>query len=358
MELVFLKSLVIILCISAIIVFVLGRLKISSIVGFLIAGVIVGPHGAHLISDVKDVELFAEIGVILLMFTIGLEFSLKNLLKLRRSIFVGGLIQIVLTIAVVVLLISLFVQHTLNMSIFEGFLVSLSSTAIVMKILQEKSAIYSPHGRMSVGMLIFQDLCVVPFMLLIPVLAGNGGGSVDVAITMLKAALVVGTVLFASTWGVPRILHEVVSTRSRELFFMTIILLCLGTALITSMFGLSLALGAFLAGIVISESEYASQAISDMLPFKESFTGLFFISIGMLLDISFLQRNLLTVVIMVLVILIIKIVTVTLSASVLGQSLRGSIQTGFYLSQIGEFSFILAVAGTAQWRITDDASER
>ncbi|HZX49138.1 MAG TPA: cation:proton antiporter, partial [Nitrospirota bacterium] len=212
MELVFLKSLVIILCISAIIVFVLGRLKISSIVGFLIAGVIVGPHGAHLISDVKDVELFAEIGVILLMFTIGLEFSLKNLLKLRRSIFVGGLIQIVLTIAVVVLLISLFVQHSLNMAIFEGFLVSLSSTAIVMKILQEKSAIYSPHGRMSVGMLIFQDLCVVPFMLLIPVLAGNGGSSVDVTITMLKAAIVVGIVLFASTWGVPRILHEVVST--------------------------------------------------------------------------------------------------------------------------------------------------
>ncbi len=353
MELTFLKSLVIILCISAIIVFVLGRLKISSIVGFLIAGVIVGPHGAHLISDVRDVELFAEIGVILLMFTIGLEFSLKNLLKLRRSIFGGGLIQIILTISVVVLLISLFVQHSLNMAIFEGFLVSLSSTAIVMKILQEKSEVYSPHGRMSLGMLIFQDLCVVPFMLLIPVLAGNGGSSGDVAITMLKAALVVGIVLLASKWGVPRMLHEVVSTRSRELFVITIILLCLGTALITSMFGLSLALGAFLAGIVISESEYAAQAISDILPFKESFTGLFFISVGMLLNLSFLRSHVWTISGIVVVIIIVKIITAAVSATMTGQSLQNSIHTGFYLSQIGEFSFILAVAGKNFGLITE-----
>src|SRR4030067_714944 len=312
MELVFLKSLVIILCISAIIVFVLGRLKISSIVGFLIAGVIVGPHGAHLISDVEDVELFAEIGVILLMFRIGLEFSLKNLLKLRRSIFGGGLVQIVLTIAVVVLLISLFVKHSLNVAIFEGFLISLSSTAIVMKILMEKSEIYSPHGRMSVGMLIFQDLCIVPFMLLIPVLAGNGGSAGDVVITMLKAALV------------------------------------------TSMFGLSLALGAFLAGIVISESEYAAQAISDILPFKESFTGLFFISVGMLLNLSFLRSHLWTISGIVVVIILIKIITAAVSASVSGQSLQNSIHTGFYLSPVGWFSFILAVAGKNSGLITDE----
>ncbi len=354
MELEFLKSLVIILFISAIIVFVLGRLKISSIVGFLIAGVIVGPHGAHLIEDVRDVELFAEIGVILLMFTIGLEFSLKNLLRLRRSVFGGGLLQTFLTIAVVVFLISFFFQHSLNIAIFEGFLVSLSSTAIVMKILQERSEIYSPHGRMSLGMLIFQDLCVVPFMLLIPVLAGNGGGVQDITVTMLRASFVIGIVLFSANWGVPRILHEVVSTRSRELFVITIILLCLGTALITSTFGLSLALGAFLAGIIISESEYAAQAISDILPFKESFTGLFFISIGMLLNISFLRSNLWTITGIVLVIILLKIITSAVSSSISGQTLQNSIQTGFYLSQIGEFSFILAVAGKNHGLITED----
>ncbi len=354
MELVFLKSLVIILFISAIIVFALGRLRISSIVGFLIAGVIVGPHGVHLISDVRDVELLAEIGVILLMFTIGLEFSLKNLLKLRRSIFGGGLIQMILTITAVVLLISLFARHSLDMAIFEGFLISLSSTAIVMKIFQEKGELSSPHGRMSVGMLIFQDLCVVPFMLLIPVLAGNGGSPGDVFITMLKAAIVVGAVLFASKWGVPRILHEVVSTRSRELFVITIILLCLGTALITSAFGLSLALGAFLAGIVISESEYAAQAISDILPFKESFTGLFFISVGMLLDLGFLASHFWTISGIVAVIIMVKLITIAVSASVAGLSLQSSIHTGFYLSQIGEFSFILAVAGRNSGLITEE----
>lgn len=354
MELEFLKSLVIILCISAIIVFILGRIKISSIVGFLIAGVIVGPHGVHLIEDVRDVELFAEIGVILLMFTIGLEFSLKNLLSLRRSIFGGGLLQTFLTIATVVFLISFFFQHSLNIAIFEGFLVSLSSTAIVMKLLQEKSEIYSPHGRMSLGILIFQDLCVVPFMLIIPVLSGNGGGIQDISLTMLRAFLVIGIVLLAANWGVPRILHQVVSTRSRELFVITIIILCLGTALITSELGLSLALGAFLAGIVISESEYAAQAISDILPFKESFTGLFFISIGMLININFLRANLWTISGIVVVIILLKIITSAVSASVSGQTLQNSIQTGFYLSQIGEFSFVLAVAGKNYGLITEE----
>src|SRR3990170_6983870 len=354
MELEFLKSLTIIFGVSAIVVFILSRLNIPSIVGFLIAGLILGPHGLELIRNVKDVELLAEIGVILLMFTIGLEFSLSRLLMSRSMVFGGGLLQVSLTIAVVAILSYTLLRQDSNVAIFNGFLVSLSSTAIVMKLLQDRAEINTPHGRMSVGMLIFQDLCVIPFMLLIPVLAGNGGGSTDVAITMLKAALVVGIVLFASTWGVPRILHEVVSTRSRELFFMTIILLCLGTALITSMFGLSLALGAFLAGIVISESEYAAQAISDILPFKESFTGLFFMSVGMLLNISFLSSHIWTISGIVVVIILIKMITAAVAASVSGQSLQNSIHSGFYLSQVGEFSFILAVAGKNSGLITDE----
>ncbi|MBI5097559.1 MAG: cation:proton antiporter [Nitrospirae bacterium] len=354
MELAFLKSLVIILAISALVVFVLGRLRISSVVGFLTAGIILGPHGLQLIREVADVELFAEIGIILLLFTIGLEFSLKNLLTLRRAIFGGGFSQVLMTTMAVAFLSYLFLHHRINAAIFDGFLVSLSSTAIVMKILHDRGEIYTPHSRMSLGMLIFQDLCVVPLMLLVPILSGNGGGITALAYIIFKSSIVIGVVLFAANWGVPHILHQVVSMRSRDLFVITILLLCLSTALLTSLLGLSLALGAFLAGIVISESEYASQAISDMLPFKESFTGLFFISIGMLLDIGFLRTNLLTVVVMVLVILLIKIVTVTLSASALGQSLRGSIQTGFYLSQIGEFSFILAVAGKANGLITEE----
>ncbi|MDD5434077.1 MAG: cation:proton antiporter [Nitrospira sp.] len=354
MEFDFLKLLVIILGISALVVFILRRLKISSIVGFLIAGIIVGPHGFQLIKGLHNVELLAEIGIILLMFTIGLEFSLKNLLKLRHAVFGGGLLQISITTGITVFLSYLFFRQDLSTSVFYGFLVSLSSTAIVMKILQDRAELYTSYSRMSLGMLIFQDLAVVPFMLLVPIFAGTGGGISDITYIMLKAFIIIGAVLMSAKWGVPIILHQVVSTKSRELFIITIVLLCLATALLTSRFGLSIALGAFLAGIVISDSEYSAQAISDMLPFKEIFTGIFFISIGMLMNAGLLRKNLVIVSGVVLLILLIKIIAVTVSASVSGQSLRSSIHTGFYLSQIGEFSFILALAGKNYGLITDN----
>ena len=355
MELEFLKSLTIIFGVSAIVVFILSRLNIPSIVGFLIAGLILGPHGLELIRNVKDVELLAEIGVILLMFTIGLEFSLSRLLMSRSMVFGGGLLQVSLTIAVVAILSYTLLRQDSNVAIFNGFLVSLSSTAIVMKLLFDRAEINTAHGRMSVGMLIFQDLCVIPFMLLIPILSGNGGSVIDVAFIMLKASVVIGAVIFAARWVVPHILHQVVSSRSRELFLITIIFLCISTALLTSQFGLSLALGAFLAGIIISESEYASQAISDILPFKESFSGLFFISVGMLMNVDFFRANLGIVVSIVCLILVLKSATGILSASFFKQPFRVSIQTGLYLFQIGEFSFVLALAGKAAGLLTEYA---
>ncbi|MCC6345984.1 MAG: cation:proton antiporter, partial [Nitrospirales bacterium] len=354
MEFDFLKSLLIIFAVSALVVFVLGRMKVPSIAGFLIAGIILGPHGFRLIGNVHEVEVLAEIGVILLMFTIGLEFSLRNLLMLRNAVIGGGLLQVLLTIGSVTLLSYLFFQQKLNASIFDGFLVALSSTAIVIRLLMDRAEINAPYGRMSVGILIFQDLCVVPFMLLIPVLAGNGGGYDDIFFSMFKALLVIGMVLLSARWGVPHLLHEIVKTRSRELFVITIILLCLGTAFLTFELGLSLALGAFLAGIVISESEYASQAIADIMPFKESFTGLFFISIGMLMDIDFFTHHFPVVTSVVGIILLLKLITAFIAASAVGQSMRSSLQSGVYLAQIGEFSFVLAVAGKAQGLITEE----
>jgi CPA2 family monovalent cation:H+ antiporter-2 len=355
MELDFLKSLVIIFGLSAFVVFILGRLRVSSIVGFLVAGAILGPHGFSFIEDVHKVELLAEIGVILLMFTIGLEFSMKNLMMLRSQVLGGGLLQVILTTGAVILLSFFILKQGLNEAVFDGFLVALSSTAIVIKLLMDRAEINAPHGRASVGILIFQDLCVVPFMLFVPVLAGDGGGIKEITFTMFKAAIVVGIVLFAARWAVPHMLHEVVRTRSRELFVITIILLCIGTAFLTSKLGLSLALGAFLAGIVISESEYASQAISDILPFKESFMGLFFISVGMLMNTGFFVDNIFTIIMVVVGILILKSITGMISAAAAGQSMRVSVQTGFYLSQIGEFSFVLALAGKEAGLLTENA---
>ncbi len=355
MELEFLKSLVLIFGVSAIVVFALGRMRIPSIVGFLIAGVILGPHGFQFIRDVHEVELFAEIGVILLMFTIGLEFSLRNLMALRAQVLGGGFTQVVTTIFVIAFSSYFFLGQGINHAVFDGFLVALSSTAIVIKLLMDRAEINSPHGRNSVGILLFQDLCVVPFMLMIPVLSGSGSGIDDILYTMLKAFGVVAFILLTARWVVPTILHEIVSTKSRELFIITIILMCIGTAYLTSKMGLSLALGAFIAGIVISESEYASQAIADILPFKESFTGLFFISVGMLMDLGFFTENFIFVIFIVVAILFIKTITGTISATVAGQSLRVSLQTGFYISQIGEFSFVLALAGKKAGLLTDFA---
>ncbi len=345
MELEFLKSLVLIFGVSAIVVFALGRLRIPSIVGFLIAGVILGPHGFQFIKELHEVELFAEIGVILLMFTIGLEFSLRNLMMLRTQVLGSGTIQVTLTVIAVAIMSYLCLNQRVNAALFDGFLIALSSTAIVIKLLMDRAEINSPHGRTSVGILLFQDLCVVPFMLLIPILSGNSGSFQNIALIMLKSFTLLGAVLIAARWAVPFILHEIVKTRSRELFIITIILLCIGTAFFTSKLGLSLALGAFLAGIVISESEYASQAIADIMPFKESFIGLFFISVGMLMDITFLRENMPTVLGAVFSIIIIKSTITALSSQLTGQPLRISLLSGLYLSQIGEFSFVLALAG-------------
>lgn len=354
MELEFLKTLFIVFGTSAIVVFILGRLKIPSIVGFLLAGVIMGPYGFELISDVHIVEVLAEIGVILLLFTIGLEFSLGNLYALRYTVFGGGHIQVLMTTGIIALISYFFFQQTMNAALFHGFLVSLSSTAIVIKLLFDRGEVTTPYGNTSVGILIFQDLCVVPLMLLVPILAGKGGGAGDIALIMVKATVVVVTVLFIARWGVPLVLHQVVHSKSRELFVISIMLICIGTALLTFELGLSLALGAFLAGIVISESEYASQAISDVLPIKESFIGLFFISIGMLMNLDFFGQHFLFILGIVAMIFLVKVFTSGVAAYVIGQSLKNSFQTGLYLSQVGEFSFILAVAGKMYGLITED----
>jgi CPA2 family monovalent cation:H+ antiporter-2 len=347
-----LKTLVIIFGVSAFVVFLLQKLKVPSIVGFLIAGVALGPHGFGMIREIREVELLAEVGVILLLFTIGLEISLKNLKRIRSAVLGGGFSQVLLTLLATAAIAYPFLGK-LNESLFIGFLVALSSTAIIMKMLLDRAEMDSPHGRLSMGILIFQDLCVVPLMLLIPILAGNQGSFPGLLWTMAKSAAILFLVIFSARWLVPNILHQIVHTRSRELFVITVILLCLGTALLTSELGLSLALGAFLAGLVISESDYAYQAISDILPFKDSFNGLFFISVGMLLDLRFLGQNPLLILFAVIFILLLKISTGFFSVHLLGHPVRVSLQTGLQLAQIGEFSFVLAMAGKSAGLITE-----
>src|SRR5659263_68945 len=344
-DLSFLKDFVIIFSAAIGINFLFHRLHIAPIVGYLIAGVLLGPSVLGVTQDIALIEVLAELGVILLLFLIGIEFSLSELVRISRAVFVGGFLLVYLTTAAVVL-ISLYAGISIEKGIFIGILVAMSSTAIVFKVLSDRGEMDSPQGRLSSGILIFQDLSVVAVVLLLPMLGGKSGLSAfDMALNVFWALSIVVLMIVVSRFIVPKMLYQIVSTHSRELFLISIVLICFGTAWLTSLVGLSLALGAFLAGLVISESQYGHQAFSEILPLKDIFVILFFVSIGMLLDVNSVIRNPLYVFLGVLTILAIKFTVGMLVPVVLGYPLRIGVLVGVILAQIGEFSFVLAKEG-------------
>jgi len=304
----FLKSFLIIFLFAIIISAIFIRFKISPIIGFLFTGVIVGPSVSGLIHDAYLIETFAEFGIIFLMFLIGVEFSIKKLIAYRREILFAGLIQVGLTIFIVSIITLFFLNKSLKIGIFFGSLIAMSSTALVLKILMDKGELTTSYGRVCFGILIFQDLCVILIMLLIPILGEEEGSVKDILFVFSKSLAILGCTFIASLYFFPLILHQIVKTRSRELFLMTILVLSFGTALFSYKLGLSLALGAFLAGIVISESEYALQTIAEIKPFKDLLMAIFFISVGLLLKPYFLFANLKLTILIVLLIFLIKFV--------------------------------------------------
>jgi CPA2 family monovalent cation:H+ antiporter-2 len=340
----FLQDLLTLFGLGVAVVLLFHRAKVPPIVGFLITGVLCGPYGFGLITEPEQVESMAEIGVVLLLFTVGIEFSLEQLARLRNFLLIGGGLQVALTIAVTYLLARL-LGETAPVSLFFGMLVALSSTAIVLRLLADRGEVDSPHGQATLGILIFQDLCVVPMVLLTPFLTGAGSGMVGALWVIAKALLFVGGAVVAARWIVPRLLHYVVGTRRRDVFLLAIILLCLGAAWASARAGLSLALGAFIAGLLVSESEYSHQALGEILPLREVFNSLFFVSIGMLFDVRTVVANPLLVVGAIVVVLVIKSVITTGVALALGQSLRIAVLVGLALAQIGEFSFVLSKVG-------------
>ena len=340
-----LGNLLVIFSVSIAVVFIFHQFRLPSIAGFLVAGALIGPHGLNLIGDIGTVQVLAEIGVVLLLFTIGIEFSLVQLASLRRLLFVAGPIQ-VSSVLLVAWLGAMVVGLTWQEGIFWGFLVSLSSTAIVLKALSNRGDSDSIHGRTTVGILIFQDLAVVPMMLLTPILASRGEGSGgSVLYTLAGSILVVGLIIAAAWYAVPKLLEHIVRSRSRELFLLTIIVLCLGIAWLTSLGGLSLALGAFIAGLVISESEYSHQAMADVLPFRDSFNSLFFVSIGILMDWRVLIDHTVLVGGLLLAILLVKFVAGGAASLAMNIPPRSAFMVGVALAQVGEFSFLLAQQG-------------
>ncbi len=348
-----LADLVTLLVVSIGVLYVSHRVKLPPIVGFLVSGMLLGPHGLGLVREADQVQQLAEIGVVLLLFTIGLEFSLADLLRMRRAALVGGSVQIVaVTLAVYGALIGMGVPS--NGALFMGMTASLSSTAVVLRLLQQSAQVDAPHGRMSLAMLVYQDLMIVPMMLLIPVLAGTSGGLVSAFGGFLaQVALILVLVTLLARFVVPQLLDRVIHTRSRDLFLLTVLTLCLSIAWLASLAGLSLALGAFLAGLLVSESEYSHQALADILPFRDVFASFFFISIGMLLDLQLAAGQPFFLLALVVGALAIKVVAGTVAVLVVGSPLRTAIITGMATSQVGEFSFVLAGAGIAAGLVND-----
>jgi CPA2 family monovalent cation:H+ antiporter-2 len=351
MVLAFFTDILVVFAVALVVGMVFNRIKVPPLVAFILTGAIVGPYGFSIIEGQEQVANLAELGIILLLFTIGLEFSFKDLWRIRVIAIAGGALQVGLSFAFFCGL-ALFMGLAVNEAILMGFLFSLSSTAIVLKILHQKGEMDSPHGSIALGILIFQDLMAIPMIMAIPFLASipqlatTPLLSGDALIRLVISDLIIVLILVAfAKWVIPRIMYEIARTRNQELFLLVVILTCFGVAWLVSFTGISLAIGALLAGLIVSGSEYSHQAASIVLPFRDIFTSFFFISVGMLVDVRFLFENLWFVTFLIIIAIVAKALLATAAPLTLGYPLRTAAMAGLALAQVGEFSFIIAQSG-------------
>jgi CPA2 family monovalent cation:H+ antiporter-2 len=352
-ELPVLRDLVLLVAVAIPVVVLAHRARIPSIVGFLLAGMLIGPHGLGLIGQGSSVEGLAQIGTVLLLFAIGLELQLSRVLRMGRELVQGGLIQVLGTAAVfgIALVLS---GRGAPRAVFAGFLLAFSSTAIILKVYAQRDELDTPHGHVVVAIAIFQDLAVVPVMLLVPVLAGTAGGAGGALRLLGLSLLPVAAMIVLGRTLVPVLLERVVRLRNREIFTLSVVFLGLGSAYLASRFGVSIALGAFLAGIIIAESEYSLQALADVLPFRDTFSGIFFASVGMLLDLRLVAAHPLLVLGGTAAVIAVKAALAALAVRSLGRTFVTSLVAGLGLAQVGEFSFVLAGAGVAVGLLAPD----
>lgn len=333
----------------------LGRIGMPPVVGFLVAGVLVGPHALAWIDDPHTIEVVAELGVALLLFTIGLEFSFDRLKRIGKLVAVGGTLQVGLTVGATAL-VATALGATRAEGVFWGYVAALSSTAIVLRALSDRGEVDAPHGRFVVGVLIFQDLCIVPMMLTVPLLAGGGEGWTDIWAVLGKAAAVVSLVVIAARYVVPRLLARAAQVRSREVFVLSVLLVASSVGWATSSLGLSIALGAFLAGIVVAETEFVHQVVAEVSPFRDALASLFFVSVGMLLDPTVLTTRPIEVGGLVLLLIVGKTVIATIAVMMMRFPARVAVLSGLALAQVGEFSFVVLGAGADVGLISKDTA--
>lgn len=354
-----LDELAIVIAVAVAVTVLLSRLRLPTVAGLLAAGALLGPFGLKLAKSVHAIEVLAEVGVVLLLFSIGLEFSLARLRNIFRQVALGGVLQVGLTTAITAG-VAVAAGETAARGVFCGFVFALSSTAIVLRALAERRELDAPHGRFIVGTLIFQDLCVVPMVLIVPLLgpkAPQGGAAVSIALAMGKAALVIVLTLAVARFVVPKILGWVDASRSREVFLLAILSLCIGTAWLTAMAGLSLALGAFLGGMVVADTEYSHRAMGDILPLRDAFVSIFFVSLGMLFDVRVVAEKPLLVGALLLGLIVAKGWIATLAAMAMRFPSRVAWLAGVGLAQFGEFGFVLTRLGESHGIVDGNATK-
>lgn len=353
-----LQELAVIAALAVAVTVALARVKLPTVAGLLLAGALAGPYGFGLLHSVRDIEMLAEVGVVLLLFTIGLEFSLARLQHILRQVALGGVLQVGVTV-VAVALIAVAFGEPVSRGVFYGFVFSLSSTAIVLRALTERRELEAPHGRFIVGTLIFQDLCVVPMVLIVPLLARPASATqtaIDTASALGKAAVMVVLTVGLARFVVPRALKWVDAARSREMFLLAILGLCIGTAWLTSLAGLSLALGAFLGGMIVADTEYGHRAMGDVLPLRDAFVSVFFVSLGMLFDFRIVTSQPVWVAALLAGFLVVKGVLATLAALAMRFPTRVAWLAGVGLAQFGEFGFVLARLGESSGVVDAEAN--
>ncbi len=339
-----LELVLILLAIAVLAVVVFRLLRLPPMLGYLLAGVFIGPHALGWIPDNEETRHLAEFGVVFLMFSIGLEFSLPKLVTMKRIVFGFGAAQVLLTI-LFVMAVSWVLALDWRVGLALGGALAMSSTAIVSKMLTERLELNSTHGRQIIGVLLFQDLAVVPLLIMIPALASTGDSgtnySLMYAIALFKALVVLALILFLGQRLMRPWFHLVARQRSSELFVLNVLLITLGLAWLTDLAGLSLALGAFLAGMLISETEYRYQVEDDIKPFRDILLGLFFITIGMLLDMQVVMQNFLWVILILTALIVLKVFLIAGLSRFFGASSSVAARTGLSLAQGGEFGFVL-----------------
>ncbi len=342
----FLMPLLWIFGVATLFVALLHMRRIPSLLGFLATGVVVGPAGFAVVEDAATISILAEIGVVLLMFTIGLEVSLKDLARMAKQVLGGGAIQIGLT-SLAFTGLAMLAGLGGYAAVSVGLMVSASSTALVLRILGDSGELGTPYGRLALGILLAQDFAVVALMLVLPMLASGDLSIGTLAIGLGETFGVTAGVYFGARFIFPWVLERVVELRSREVFLMTTMAVVFGTAMVADALGLSLALGAFVAGLVVSESDYSHQMFAEVLPFRDVFNGLFFASVGLLIDPDAVSANLGLLLAFIGCAIVLKGVIVVFTAKVLRLDWHSAIIAGVALAQVGEFGLVLAQQGAA-----------